>query len=75
MPERTSPLSLTALVGIVALAIGALGGYYVGAQSASRAADAGTQQASENPYANVETNPLGEVKTNPYSDVKVNPFE
>lgn len=67
---------------IVGVAVGALGGYFLGSAlaiesinkqiAAQEKADAA---ATVNPYANVETNPLENVKTNPYEDVKTNPFD
>lgn len=59
------------LIGlIVGLALGAVGGYYIGSTTG------GIESEQEELVAtSTSDNPFAEVKTNPLEDVKLNPFE
>lgn len=70
------------VAAIIALAIGAGGGYYIGYDKGWEQAliehekeEASVAEETENPLAEVKTNPLEDVKTNPFKEVKTNPFE
>jgi len=83
MDEKSPFLWIFAV--IVALLLGAGGGYWYGSKvgfdkgevATKAAVEAEDKKAAEaaNPFSNKETNPLDKVTTNPFESVKINPFK